>query len=314
MTPRGALIAALRREPPTGLVPHLELEYQLTATTPGIEQEALRAAHLEGVSRARRQDLLKRNAELWVQVAQRFDWNCLTGLHWLSDEDQCLSFEYVREIAGDTYMLSGFADGTLSIPGGREMVEHVVWLTEHEEEALQEAQRRIDADGARIRLLASAGAEVFFMCADYCFNDGPFLSPRMFGKYVAPFLAQQVGVIHQAGAFAVKHTDGDLMPILDQLADTGVDALHSLDPMAGVDVAAVKRCCGDRVTLMGNVNCAWLQAGTPEQVEASARYCLEHGGVKQGGYVYCSSNCIFTGVPLAQYEWMLRLRQEHGWA
>jgi len=311
MTPRESLRLALQRGRPPGLVPHLELEYQLTEITPGIEQVALRAPMLEGITGAARQDMLKRNAEMWVKVAQRFDWCCITGLHWLSCEDQCRSFEYVREIAGDTYMLSAFGDGTFGIPSGEKMVEHVVWLTEHEEEALEKAQEQVDQAAAQLRPLIEAGAEVVFMCADYCFNDGPFLSPRMFAKFVTPYLTQLVARIHEMGAFAVKHTDGNIMPILDQLVASGADALHSLDPMASVDIAEVKRLYGDRIALIGNVNCAWVQAGTRQQIEQSARYCLEHGGVRQGGYVYSTSNCIFAGVPLENYEWMLRIRKEY---
>ena len=311
MTPRESLRLALRRGKPSGPVPHLELEYQLTEITPGIEQITLRAPMLEGVTSAARQDRLKRNAEMWVKVAERFGWSCITGLHWLNVEDQCASFEYIRELAGDTYMLSAFADGTFGIPNGETMMDHVIWLREQEEEALATAQRHLDAATARLRTLVSAGAEVVFMCADYCFNDGPFLSPTMFAKFVTPFLTQQADHIRAFGAFSVKHTDGNIMPILDQLVDSGVDALHSLDPMAGVDIAEVKRLYGDRIALIGNVNCAWVQAGTKEQIERSARYCLEHGGAAQGGYVYATSNCIFEGVPLENYEWMLKIREEY---
>ncbi len=41
-------------------------------------------------------------------------------------------------------------------------------------------------------------------------------------------------------------------------------------------MAEVKRRYGDRLALIGNVNCAWVQAGTREQIERSARYCLKH--------------------------------------
>lgn len=311
MTPRESLLTALKGGRPQGLVPHCELEYQISEITPGIEQRALRGSDLEGVTGTRRQDLLKRNAEMWVRIAKRFDWNCITGLHWLSTEDQCQSFEYVRELSGGTYMLSIFADGTFSIPSGESMMEHVIWLREREGEALETAQRNIDADAERIRTLAQAGGEIVFMCADYCFNDGPFLSPAMFAKFVTPFLAQQVENIHAVGAYAVKHTDGDIMPILDQLAGTGIDALHSLDPMAGVDIAQVRELVGERLCLIGNVNCAWVQAGTLEQIEQSATYCLERGSVQGGSYVFATSNCVFAGVPLANYEWMLEIRRRY---
>jgi uroporphyrinogen decarboxylase len=132
----------------------------------------------------------------------------------------------------------------------------------------------------------------------------------MFRKFVTPYLAKVVAGIHEAGGFAVKHTDGDIMPILDQLAESGIDGLHSLDPMAGVDIAEVKRLYGDRVCLLGNVDCSKVQAGTKEEVRASAQYCLTHGGVSQGGYIFTTSNCIFAGVPIVNYEEMLRVREE----
>ena len=312
MTPRDAMIAALRGERPDALVPHVELEFQLTDELYGPENQALRDGNLQDVTGAARQDKLKRNAEMWVDVAKRFKLNCITGLHWLNAEDQCRSFEYIREISGDTYMLSAFADGTFSIPNGNSMVEHVVWLTEKTDEALAQAQAQTDGAIATSKMLIEAGAEVIFMCADYCFNDGPFLSPPMFAKFVTPYLKQLVDGIHEVGGYACKHTDGEIMPILDQMVSTGIDALHSLDPMAGVDIAEVRQLYPS-LCLIGNVNCALVQAGTAEQVRESASYCLEHGGVNHGAYVYATSNCIFKGVPLENYETMLAVREELGY-
>ncbi len=311
MTPREAMIAALRGERPDGLVPHMELEFQLTDEFVG--QEALRAEHLEGVTGAKRRDMLKRNAEMWVEVARRLKWNVITGLHWLPVEDQCASFEYVREISGDEFMLSAFVDGTFAIPSGQDMVAFVERIADDPEGLETEAQQRIEAAISTARTLIEAGAEVVFMCADYCFNDGPFLSPRMFARFVAPYLAKLVQAIHDAGAFAVKHTDGNILPILDQLVSTGIDGLHSLDPMAGVDIAEIRRLVGPRLCLLGNVNCAWVQAGTREQIRDSAFYCMKYGGVDSGAYVYCTSNCIFRGVPLENYLYMLELRERYGY-
>jgi len=310
MTPRQQAIAALRRQKPQGLVPHLELEFQLSEEIFG--HPALRAEHLKGVRRAKRQDLLKRNADHWVKIAERFRYSVITGLHWLDSEDQMRSFEYIREISGDTYMLSAFVDGTFAIPDGTNMMEQAEYFTERAEQAMEDADRSVDTAIARGLPLIQAGAEVIFMCADYCFNNGPFLSPRMFRTFVTPFLKRQVDAFRAAGAFTVKHTDGNIMPILDQLLDAGPDALHSLDPMAGVDIRHVREMVGSRLCLIGNVNLAYVQQGPPEKIIESARYCLEHGGVSTGAYIYATSNCIFKGVPLENYELMLRVWREYG--
>ena len=310
MTPRESALAALSGRRPDGLVPHTELEFQLTAEYLGVE--ALRAHMLEGVTGLARDDMLKRNADLWIDVAQRLDWNIITGIHWLGFDDQCRTFELIREFSGDTYMLSAFVDATYSIPSGADMMDFALRIADHSDQVLEDAQKMVDANAPVAKGLIGAGAEVIFMCADYCFNDGPFLSPNMFATYVTPFLKQLVDAIHEEGAFAVKHTDGDIMPILDQLVSTGIDALHSIDPMAGVDIAEVRRIVGPKLCLFGNVNCASVQAGTREQIRESSLYCLEHGGVDNGAYIFTTSNCIFAGVPMANYEYMLQLRREYG--
>ncbi len=310
MTPREAMIRALRRQPPEGLVPHLELEYQLTATEFG--QAAVGWDALKELSGSARDDLLKRNAELWVRVAERFRWNVITGTHWLPLDDQCRTFELIRELAGDTYMLSAFLDPTHAIPSGTNMMEHVLHLADHAEETKEASHRAVESQLAAARTLRDAGAEIVFMCADYCFNEGPFLSPPMFAEFVTPFLTDFVTGLHELGMFTVKHTDGDILPILDQLVGSGTDALHSLDPMAGVDVRRLAAEVGDRVCLIGNVDCSYLQEGREELIRASTLYALEYGGVDRGGYVLASSNCIFAGVPQASYDTMLAIREEYG--
>ena len=113
------------------------------------------------------------------------------------------------------------------------------------------------------------------------------------------------------GFYVIKHTDGNIMPILDQLVETAPHALHSIDPMAGVDIAVVKRMVGDRVCLIGNVNCATLDSGTADEIAASTRYALQQG-MPGGGYIFSTSNCIYTGMPLANYERMLDIWRGEG--
>jgi uroporphyrinogen decarboxylase len=115
----------------------------------------------------------------------------------------------------------------------------------------------------------------------------------------------------ELGYYTIKHTDGNIMPIIDQLVDANPHALHSLDPQAGVDIAEVKRRYGNRVCLIGNVNCGLMDTGTDADVIESARYALRSG--KPGGsYIFSTSNCIYTGMPLARYHTMLEVWRDEG--
>jgi uroporphyrinogen decarboxylase len=151
----------------------------------------------------------------------------------------------------------------------------------------------------------------FCLCSDYCFNDNPFLSPAMFDEFITPYLAQLVAGYREMGFYVIKHTDGNIMPILDALVSTHPHALHSLDPQAGVDLGTVKELVGDKVCLIGNVNCGLLQTGTEAEVVADVRRALRQG-MPGGGYVFGTSNCIYTGMDLSRYELMLSVWQREG--
>jgi uroporphyrinogen decarboxylase len=78
-----------------------------------------------------------------------------------------------------------------------------------------------------------------------------------------------------------------------------------------VDIAEVKRRVGDRVCLIGNVNCGLLDSGTDEKCIESARYALR-SGMPGGGYVFSTSNCVYTGMRLSRYELILDVWRREG--
>lgn len=305
MTPREKLKAALEFQPYEGLPPHLELEFQLSEEVFG---ERPIWFDFETIPGHKRRDELVRNARLWIRVAEAFDYSVILGTNWMPPEAQVETFEIVRELSGDRYMLCAFRDPTLAIPNGQDMASLSFRIADDPDGLMAEQEDRLEQEIAVTRELIQAGAEIVFMCSDYCFNSGPFLSPRMFRRFVTPYLKRFVKAVREEGAYTVKHTDGNISPILDQLLECRPHALHSIDPMAGMDIRQVRAQVGDTVCLMGNVDCSRLQSGTSEEIIASAEYCLEHGPWNRTGYVYASSNCVFQGVPFQSYRTMLEVR------
>jgi len=218
----------------------------------------------------------------------------------------------VGERSGGRYFLMLHGDATFGIPGGNRLAEFAFRLADEPERVRAEAAAQVDRALARAeRLRAHGGLDGFALCSDYCFNDGPFLSPAQFGEFVAPYLARLTAGYRALGFYTIKHTDGDIRPILDQLVQTRPHALHSLDPQAGVDLGAVKRRWGGCVALCGNVNCGLLDTGSDAEALADARRALRDG-MPGGGYVFSTSNCIYTGMRLARYEAMLDVWRREG--
>lgn len=115
------------------------------------------------------------------------------------------------------------------------------------------------------------------------------------------------------GAYAIKHTDGNIMPILDQLVSCNPHAIHSIDTQAkDMDLKVIKELVGDKVCLIGGVQCGLLQTGTEEEIIENCKYALKYG-MPGGGYIYSTSNVAFKGLPLERYLLILEIREKYGW-
>lgn len=278
-------------------VPTFELEFQLSEELLG--KPFLTENDLKGLSEAEVDRRIAENAEFMIEVYDRLEHDAIC-IQYLNEQHTKQTIRRLHEFSGDRFMLLAHGDGTFAIPDGAGMLEFVYRIADDPQGVHDQAERMVrDAIAHDLRML-DAGLDGFILCSDYCFNKGPFLSPKMFGEFVTPYLARLIAAIREHGGYAIKHTDGNIMPILDQLVSTNPHALHSIDPMAGVDIREVKRLVGDKVALCGNVHCAAMQTGTEQDVIDSAEYCLTWAK-PGGGYVYCTSNIPFKGLPLERY-------------
>ncbi len=308
MTPAQRAVAAFNLEEPD-IVPTFELEFQLSDELLG--RPLVSSNQLQNLSPAERERKLWENAETLARIAEELDY-AIINVYGLNEDDAAFTLRALRKLVGDHRLLGINFGGTYAIPSGSNMCEFVYFLHDRSEEAHERAQAMVNDAVRRARKFREAGADVFFECADYAFRSGPFMSPQMFAEFVTPYLCQLVEAVREElGAYFVKHTDGDIMPILDQLVSCKPHAIHSIDPMAGMNLAEVKRLVGDKVALCGNVNCAILQTGTPEDVVQDTLRAIREG-MSGGGFFLTTSNCVFRGMPLENYLTMLETLRHYG--
>ena len=298
----------------TGRVPHFELVFFLTMEAFGKVHPSHRGYHQWVQMEEKERELHRRDmADVYIATAERFEHSAIL-LHPNPGgvEETCRLVELIRERSGDRYFIMRHGDATFSLPSGDQMVDFSYRLADEPEKIHAEAAKMVD-DAIRNaeRYAKHGGLDGFALCADYCFNTGPFLSPALFGEFITPYLARLTQAYRALGFYVIKHTDGNILPILDQLVQTNPHALHSLDPQGGVDMAEVKRLVGQQVCLIGNVNCGLVDTGTDAQVVESTRYALRHG-MPGGGYIFSTSNCIYTGMKLARYEMLLDVWRTEG--
>jgi uroporphyrinogen decarboxylase len=314
LTPRERFINALEGGPPVGRVPHFELVFYLTMEAFGRVHPLHRTyVQWDQMTRSEQRRQIEDVADVLIQTARQYDHSAIFVQHALPTEaaERELILT-IREAGDDQYFLMLHGDATYAIPDGRQLREFSLRLKHDPGGVKHEAAERVAQALARAeRLREHAPVDGFALCSDYCFNTGPFLSPAMFDEFITPYLEELTRGYRGLGYYVIKHTDGDIRPILDRLLVGEPHALHSLDPQAGVDIREIKQQVGDRVCLIGNVNCGLLDTGTDEECIASARYALQHG-MPGGRYIFSTSNCVYTGMRLERYSLMHQVWREEG--
>lgn len=156
------------------------------------------------------------------------------------------------------------------------------------------------------------GADVVCTGDDYAHRKAPIMSPAHFREFVLPYLQEMVDLAKDYEVPFLKHTDGNLWPIIDDLVDTGFDCLDPLEPIASMDIGRVKEQYGDRIALAGNVDCGQLLChATEDQVVEAVKETIAKGS-PGGGHILASSNSIHPAVNPENYRVMVETAREFG--
>jgi len=162
------------------------------------------------------------------------------------------------------------------------------------------------------KAMIDLGADAIMSGDDYAYNQGPMMSQAHFKEFVFPYLKKVVDVVHRRGIPFLKHTDGYLWPILDMLVNTGVDALHPIEPQAKMSLRDVKDKYGDALCLMGNVDVTnVLPFGTVRETIDEVKRCIEEAA-SGGGYILSSSNSIHDAVKVENFKAMIKAARRYG--
>jgi uroporphyrinogen decarboxylase len=155
-----------------------------------------------------------------------------------------------------------------------------------------------------------AGVDVIIFGDDYADKNATLMSPRHFKEFILPGLKRCVEAAHAAGAYVIKHTDGNIMPIIDMIIDTGIDGLNPIEPAAGMDIGLLKQRYGHRVALISNIDCGYLLSQAPaEEVRRVTRETIR-AAAPGGGYCLSSSNSIHSSVKPENFMAMIETWRE----
>ena len=170
----------------------------------------------------------------------------------------------------------------------------------------------VDMNLAMAREVAARGVKIVYTGDDFAGDTGPLMSPAHFRELFYPGLCRVMQGYKDLGLRVIKHTDGMIWPLMDMIVDSGIDCLDPIDPVAGMDLAEVKRKFGaaDRVERQRGL----LPPHDPREPRAGAAATRDalRIGAPGGGFILSSSNSIHSSVKPENYMAMLRTLKEHG--
>ncbi len=170
----------------------------------------------------------------------------------------------------------------------------------------------VDVNLEMAKQAVQRGIKMVYTGDDFAYNSGPIMSPNQFREIFYPELKRVVSGYKELGLLVIKHTDGDIMPLIDMIVDSGFDCLDPIDPIAGMDLAKIKADYGDKICLKGNVDCSTtLSFKNVDAVIEETKKCIEIGK-PGGGFILSSSNSIHSAVKPENYKAMLDTLKEYG--
>lgn len=139
--------------------------------------------------------------------------------------------------------------------------------------AIEKGRFAIDAGLRLLRLNDSAG-------------NMSVISPDMWRKFVKPSFKRVCDALHAycPDVRIYCHICGNTLPIMEDLVETGLDAIGPLDPLGGFSAGQARQAVGRRAALLGGVGTLSFVRDTPDAVRRQTELCIEQAGT-DGGFM-----------------------------
>jgi hypothetical protein len=158
-----------------------------------------------------------------------------------------------------------------------------------------------------VRHICRLGFDFVWAGDDIAFKTGPMISPQVFRRLFLPYWRRVADAISLPWIF---HSDGNFLPLLDDLLALGMNALNPIEPDA-IDIRALRRRVGAGVTLVGNIDINLLSMGTPEEVAERTRQTIADVA-GEGAFILSSSNSIPGYCQVANVRAMVEACRRYG--
>ncbi len=161
--------------------------------------------------------------------------------------------------------------------------ENVVFDMADEEPLLNDLLKMVtDFNCEIVKRWITINPDMIAIPEDLGMQTSPMLSPEHFHRYIAPAYNRLTKPIKEAGVIVHEHSDGFIMPMMDDIIATGGDVINMQDLVNGIDNMAqhVK----GRIAIDLDIDRQNITVnGTPQEIDDHIRECVEKLSAPEGG-------------------------------
>lgn len=144
---------------------------------------------------------------------------------------------------------------------------------------------------------------------DWGTMDGLMINPELWRRVFKTPYQRMFSVVHKAGKHVFFHSDGNILDIIPDFIEIGVDALNIQVALMGVDLLSER--FGGKICILGGVDEQYLLPfGGTDEVKEHIKHMIRGLACFDGGLI--SWGVILPDVPLANAEAMLEAFAKFG--
>ncbi|MFH1731274.1 MAG: uroporphyrinogen decarboxylase family protein [Planctomycetota bacterium] len=165
-----------------------------------------------------------------------------------------------------------------------------------------------------MRALEKADGEIdiVWSSGDVGMQTGMMFSPELWRERIKPFHKELVEPFKRMGLKTRYHTDGSVVPIIEDLIEMGLDLLDPIQPNTpGMNAENLKALFAGRISFYGGVDTQrLLPYGSAREVEDEVLRLIHVLG-SNGGYIVAASNAVQPDVPIENILTLYRTAREY---
>lgn len=144
---------------------------------------------------------------------------------------------------------------------------------------------------------------------DMAGKSGPLVGPRQIKRHFQPYFSQIWKLLSTRGTRIFDmDSDGNMLPIIDDLLECGLNSMHPMEPAAGMDIVALRKKYGTRLAVRGGLDKHVLRGSKLDiqhELEYKMQPIMNHTGIAFG-----LDHRITNQTPIDNYRYYVNLGRE----